>query len=602
LSPRRPLTRHNLRMAETDGLTGLLNHRESQERLRQEVEGAAAGRRPMSVVVLDLDHFKRINDRHGHAEGDRALHEAAACLREAVRADDVLGRLGGEEFLLLLPGLTGALAFAAAERARLAFGHVAIGGEPLRCSAGVATFPEDGTAGPELLEHADAALEAAKRAGRNQTRRYRTAASGPLAPRELGVQIKRFLDSGSGALHAVYQPILELATGRIAGYEALARFDAEPPRAPNLWFADAHRVGLGTELEARAVTAALAMGRPPNGAFLAINVSPQSLTSEPVLAALPDDLTGIILELTEHEQFESNARLDTLLAQLRAREARIALDDAGAGYAGLQQLIRFAPDLLKLDRSLVDGAHDDPSRVALLEALVAFAHATGAAVCAEGVEHLADLRMLADLDVTYAQGFRLARPGAPWADVASEVGASVAAEVQAGARVAGRPSTAAGAWSRDLADLAEELAGVTHQDELATVGTQAAQILNADDTSLFTVVDGQMQLLTAHEDAPPGMRWRIAEFPATAAVLASGTPAQVIVGDAAADPAEVADLRDFGMAALLMVPIPLLRGEQAMLEVYRRRPQAFSAAEIDRARIVAMQFIPVLANLRSAMG
>ena len=132
-------------------------------------------------------------------------------------------------------------------------------------------------------------------------------------------------------------------------------------------------------------------------------------------AALPDDLSGIVIELTEHELFSADASLDREIGRLRARGARIALDDAGNGYAGLQQIIRIAPDMLKLDRSLVDGIHDDPHRFALLEALISFASTTRAAICAEGVEALEDLAVLAGLDVTYAQGWALARPDAPWA-------------------------------------------------------------------------------------------------------------------------------------------------------------------------------------------
>ena len=127
-------------------------------------------------------------------------------------------------------------------------------------------------------------------------------------------------------------------------------------------------------------------------------------------AVLPDDLTGIVIELTEHELFGAEGELEAELAALRARGARVALDDAGAGYAGLQQIIRIAPDILKLDRALVHGAHADSSRQALLEALIGFASSTGAAICAEGVEDLDDVRTLVALDVTYAQGYGLARP------------------------------------------------------------------------------------------------------------------------------------------------------------------------------------------------
>jgi diguanylate cyclase (GGDEF)-like protein len=153
----------------TDGLTGLLNHRASQERVRVEVERAVAASRSISVVVLDLDHFKLINDSHGHAEGDKALVAAAERLRGSVRDGDLVGRLGGEEFLLVLPGVDGAGATEAAERARAAVGEVRVQGRPLESSAGVATWPADAEDATELLERADvhrgsaAALERRRR-------------------------------------------------------------------------------------------------------------------------------------------------------------------------------------------------------------------------------------------------------------------------------------------------------------------------------------------------------------------------------------------------------------------------------------------------------
>ena len=156
---------HLREQAATDGLTGLLNHRGSQERLRREIEAAAESGGPLSVAVVDLDHFKRINDSHGHAEGDKALAAAAAKLRSVVRAGDAVGRLGGEEFVLVLPGVGGEAAAEAAERARAALAEVIVGRRRLECSAGVATFPA-GRAGGRR-----AARARRRRALRRQARR-----------------------------------------------------------------------------------------------------------------------------------------------------------------------------------------------------------------------------------------------------------------------------------------------------------------------------------------------------------------------------------------------------------------------------------------------
>jgi diguanylate cyclase (GGDEF)-like protein len=584
--------------AATDGLTGLLNHRGSQERLRREIEAMTAAGRPLSVVVLDLDHFKRINDSFGHAEGDKALAAAAAKLRSVVREQDAVGRLGGEEFVLVLPGAAGEQAAEAAERARTALGQVVVGGRRLECSAGVATCPDDAAEAADLLERADAALYAAKHTGRGQTRRYAASLTARPSRADEQVEVEALLRRGEAAVKTLFQPVLELATGRVCGYEALARIsDPANPRAvrrPDQWFAQAHRCGLGVELEALALRAALAVpGRPP-GTFLALNVSPSALVAERVADALPDDLSGVVIELTEHELFTADAALESRLAELRARGARVALDDAGAGYAGLQQVIRVAPDILKIDRSLVHGAHSDPSRYALLEALITFAGSTGAAVCGEGVEDLADLGALADLDATYAQGYALARPAAEWAALAPEVVAT--ADVRAGVRFAAGRERGGAAWARTLADLGDDLAAVEDTAQLASVGRRAAALLGAEDVSLMWLHDGGLELLSDNKDVP-GERWELADFPATARLLRERAPGQVIVGDAESDPDEVAELERLGYGAVLMVPVAVGTSDMALVEVYRLHPQAFSSAEVHRARVVAQQFGPVLARV-----
>jgi diguanylate cyclase (GGDEF)-like protein len=586
--------RDNLReQAATDGLTGLLNHRGSQERLRREVERAAAAGMPVSVVVVDLDHFKHINDSYGHAEGDRVLAAAAAKLRASVREHDAVGRLGGEEFVIILPGVTGTGAADAAERARAAIGEVRVHGHRLESSAGVATAPEDAAEATELLERADAALYAAKHGGRRQTRRYAANLSARPSAGDERREIEALL-ADANAIRPVFQPVLELATGRIGGYEALSRIGGG--RGPDQWFAQAHRVGLGAELEVAALRAALAVPGRPAGTFIALNVSPRALMTDVLHDALPEDMSSIVIELTEHELFSADELLDERIAALRARGARVALDDAGAGYAGLQQLIRIAPDILKLDRSLVSGAHADPSRLALLEALSSFAVETGSAVCGEGIEDLDDLRALADLDATYAQGFALAQPGPSWPELLEGTAGAVAARVRHGVRLASGATAGSGAWARALATLADDLAAVRDIDELVTVGHRAGRLLDADDASLLRVVDGALELLTERDDSH-GDRWRLDDYPATRAVFDARTPGQVVVGDAASDPRELAEMERIGHGALLMVPVWPGDGRQALLEVYRRHAQAFTSAEIDRARVVALQFAAVLGRL-----
>jgi diguanylate cyclase (GGDEF)-like protein len=586
--------RDNLReQAATDGLTGLLNHRGSQERLRVELERAAAAGQPLSVVVVDLDHFKRVNDSYGHAEGDRVLAAAATKLRASVRGDDAVGRLGGEEFLIVLPGVDGAGAGEAAERARSALGEVHVYGRPLESSAGVATAPDDAVEAAELLERADAALYAAKHGGRRQTRRYAPSLSARPSAGDERREIEAILRRPD-AIRPVFQPVLELATGRIGGYEALTRIPGD--RRPDQWFSQAHRVGLGAELEVAALRAALAVPGRPAGTFIALNVSPHALMTDVLHDALPDDMSAIVIELTEHDLFSADHLLDERVEALRGRGARVALDDAGAGYSGLQQLIRIAPDILKLDRSLVSGAHADPSRFALLEALASFAAETGSAVCGEGIEDLKDLQALADLDATYAQGFALARPGSAWPSLGAHAAGAAAARVRHGVRLAGGAAAGSGAWPRALAALADDLATVSDIAELITVSHRAGGLLDADDASLLRVVDGALELLTERTDSP-GCRWALADYPATRAVFDARTPGQVVLGDPESDPRELAEMARIGHGTMLMVPLWPGDGRQAMLEVYRRHAQAFTSAEIDRARVVALQFAAVLGRL-----
>jgi diguanylate cyclase (GGDEF)-like protein len=577
----------------TDGLTGLLNHRACQERLKSELDAALPYGRPVGVVLIDLDHFKVINDVHGHAEGDRILQAVAPRLRGVVRETDAVGRLGGEEFLLILPGVDADGAEDAAERARAALAELTVRGRPLAASAGVAVAPADGVDGPALLESCDAALYWAKRSGRDQTRRYGAGAARPET--EQRAEIAALLETGT--VRIVFQPVLELATGRPAGYEALARFDAEPQRGPDEWLAQAHRAGLGAELEALAIEAALQARGRPDTAFLAINVSPRALLSAAVRQALPQDLDGIVIELTEHEVFGAEGELDAELVALRARGARVALDDAGAGYAGLQQLIRVAPDILKLDRALVHGAHADASRRALLEALISFAADTGAAVCAEGVEDLDDLRALVALDVTYAQGYGIARPAADWPAPKPEATAAASSELRAGLRVPSVPR--GGAFAHALAELADELSSVSRMSELPQASRRAAALLRADDIALIRVEreSGRLVLLSDHAGYARGQEWALADFPATEHVLTHRLPGQVVAGDAGSDPAELRAIKEAGFEAMLMLPVVCGGRELAVLELYRLRPQAFTGAEVDRARVVAQQFGAALDRL-----
>lgn len=216
-----------------------------------------------------------------------------------------------------------------------------------------------------------------------------------------------------------YQPIIALADRSVVGYEALARFRSEPVQSPDRWFSQAEDVGLGARLQALAIARARGVARTvglPAGAFLSINVSPRHLASAAVRDALVGDSLGrLVIEVTEEEAVADYAALRDAMTPYLARGARVAVDDAGAGYASMRHVTELRPDFVKLDAQLIRGLRDDTARQALVQALVGFTATIGATTIAEGVEEPADLALLARTrQPLLAQGYAIARPGPAW--------------------------------------------------------------------------------------------------------------------------------------------------------------------------------------------
>jgi diguanylate cyclase (GGDEF)-like protein len=410
--------------AATDGLTGLGNHRHFHEQLRADLQEAREHDLPLAVVALDIDGFKKLNDDRGHGHGDEALKLAGEALERAVRGDDLVARLGGDDFVMILHGADPGYARDVAERAREAMARSLPEELELTVSAGFVCFPDSniGEEDANLPELANAALDVAKRAGGDQTRKYdpdQVSAIPSIKQQRAEIDALLALDE---PIKPVYQPLVELSTGRLIGFEALSRFNSEEQRAPDAWFNQAARCGRGLALEIAAIKAALANARNrPAGTYLSLNFSPSALGSPKLMAVLPRNMSDIVVEVTEHELASEDGALEEGLAKMRARGARIAVDDAGAGYAGLNQVMRVQPDVIKLDRSLIEGVHSDSAKSALVEFFVMFARRVGAAVCTEGIETLDELRTLINLGVTYGQGYLLGRPGEPWVQVSPEL-------------------------------------------------------------------------------------------------------------------------------------------------------------------------------------
>ncbi|MFZ2050050.1 MAG: EAL domain-containing protein, partial [Solirubrobacteraceae bacterium] len=217
----------------------------------------------------------------------------------------------------------------------------------------------------------------------------------------------------------VVQPIVEVRTGSVHAYEALARF-AGSTDSPLHWFAMAATLGQRPALERACLRAALDLfGRRPAGVSLSVNLSGPVLLEPLTLEILDErrDLRGLIVEITEETLIQSDTQIQSVIAPLRERGARLAVDDMGAGYSGLRQITSVRPGYLKLDRSLISGIDRDRDRAALVGALVGYSNQVGSLLVAEGIEHSAELRVLSGLGVPLAQGYYTGRPGRPWPDV-----------------------------------------------------------------------------------------------------------------------------------------------------------------------------------------
>ena len=419
--------------AARDPLTGLANSHRLEETVAIEIKRAQRDGTPFTVAMLDIDGFTHHNERIGREHGDELLREVAAALVKGTRDTDLVARVQADQFALVLLGVEGDVALSVMERLRTAVANAG-GGVSLGSSVGYVHYPADGHDARTLLEGAEGALDWARRGGAGSMRRFDSRHVVLRGNEDQRAEVLSMLERDDG-LTVVFQPIVSLSTGKILGYEALARFHHESKRGPDVWFAQAHRCGLGAQLEAKAVKTALLFPGRPSSTWLSLNLSPNALQSEALDEVLPQNLDGIVIELTEHEQIWDDEALQKRLDGLRSRGAKIAVDDAGAGYAGLQQVMRIQPDVIKLDRSLIRGVDDDIAKAALVDSIVRFARRSGATVCGEGIETEEELRALADLDVSCGQGYLLARPGAPWPTVLAWVERDAAAAHTAPARL-----------------------------------------------------------------------------------------------------------------------------------------------------------------------
>jgi diguanylate cyclase (GGDEF)-like protein len=417
-------------LATHDPITGLLNHRALQQRLQLEVAASETrNTRPVSVIFADIDHFKQVNDTWGHQVGDIVLEHLAECLSANVRAEDIVGRYGGEEFVIVMPGQGREEAMRTAERLRTAIARSPLilsdGREiGITLSIGVAVFPNDGRTLETIIAAADIAMYEAKRRGRNQLVTFAVIQDRVSLLTSAQIQAVNLLLKEQ-RITIAFQPIWDLAQDAVVGFEALMRPDPHYGlQGPQEAFDVAERMGNADDLDALCRQAILARARElPSGVKLFMNVLPQTLghnllartsLADAVIAA---GLTPerVVLEITERtiEQPEVVVRE---AARLRQLGFQLALDDAGAGNAGLEMLGHLAVDYVKIDKSIVVKASSDIAARAVLAGILAIARRTQSYVIAEGIEDLATLRFIQEIgllnegSVNAVQGYLIGRP------------------------------------------------------------------------------------------------------------------------------------------------------------------------------------------------
>lgn len=228
--------------------------------------------------------------------------------------------------------------------------------------------------------------------------------------RRVAEHIRKIIDEGRFTV--VYQPIINIALDKLVGHEALARFTDDATNPPAYWFNEAAKVGLQEELEIAAIEKALSkLNRFPADTYVSLNVSPCTILSGAATQVLEgQDLERLVVEVTEHESVDDYARIATALQPLRAKKLRLAVDDAGAGFASFRHILRLQPDIIKLDASLIAAIDKDLMSRALAAALVRFAEETGSKIIAEGVETEGELQVLRELGVNKAQGYLIGYP------------------------------------------------------------------------------------------------------------------------------------------------------------------------------------------------
>jgi diguanylate cyclase (GGDEF)-like protein len=407
---------HVEQLANQDGLTGLPNH-DHLFALFDQALARRHGAQTVAFAVLDLDGFDEVNDALGHAGGDEVLAEVGKRLREALPAGAVIGRLGSDEFALLICGLDPQQALAAAGMLRQALVRpdqvvqVSVG-------IGVAMAPRDGVTRDELTRRADLALRTAKRHGRGTVVAFTAEMETEFHERRfIKREVARALAANAFDLH--YQPIVKADGGAITGVEALLRWQ-HPARGfvpPSVFVPVAEEAGLMDGLGEFALRRAIADAAQWPDVYVSVNLSPVQMRDRAfidLVARVLDESafepSRLVLEMTETVLIENPEATTGRLQELRALGVRLALDDFGSGYSSLSYLQKLPFDKLKIDRSFVAGLEQSANGGVIIQAIVTLGRALGMAVVIEGVETEEQRVLLRLAGCSEMQGYLFARP------------------------------------------------------------------------------------------------------------------------------------------------------------------------------------------------
>jgi diguanylate cyclase (GGDEF)-like protein len=414
-------------MASHDQLTGLPGRTLLRERIAEAIEKAMLHGRKVAVFVIDLDHFKRMNDSLGHRAGDEVLVGMAERMRQSLRRSDTLGRLGGDEFVVVMPHIASLNDVErCAKRLVDRVSGTALVGDlevNLTASVGVCVYPDFAEDVDSLLERADAAMYAAKENGRNQ---YQVFAEAMLKESQerlsMDTALRHALTREELFLH--YQPLVSLTTGRVIGMEALLRW--HHPKlgvvAPGTFIPLAEETGLIVPLgewalkqsckQAKSICDELGIDL-----YVSVNLSPRQFEQINLLQVIGEALEesglpakNLQLELTENTLMVNSASNLEKLQQIRQLGARVAIDDFGTGFCSFSYLLQYPVDRLKIDQSFVMKAVTEPNAATVVRTIVAMSHHLGIKVIAEGVENTDQLRFLAQRKCDEAQGYLFSRP------------------------------------------------------------------------------------------------------------------------------------------------------------------------------------------------